>query len=242
MNEVKVRYIKDNNDFFDVNDELAGIVPMALPNEQAALNKDIFENGQREPIVLWHGKIVDGRCRQNAIKTMGLSRIDYKELDDNLSEDDVKIYVKSVNTRRNLTMTQKIIIACKESLKPNSASVNEIAKQWGISFATLKNARYIAKMRPQFIEPLFNGKSVVITGSDGIEKDSNKVSTIYASIKREEENSKEDEQHGWKEDAYIITQAGKEWYYNFIKDKKYDIETKMALAELANYKFKIDFA
>jgi len=248
INTVKVRQIKSKDDFFEINEKLAGVVPMALPNEQIALNRDIAENGQREPIVLYKGKIVDGRCRQTAIQTVGLSNILYKELDDELTEDEVKIFVKSINTRRNLTYTQKLMVACRESLKPNSKNVKSIAEDWGVSKKALENARYIAKKRPEFIEILFNGGSVKIADKDGNEKDSNKVSTIYAHIKREEENTgPANDFYGWSENSMIKTQAAKEWYYDKLKNLKANgfkdddsyvaIQVKISMAELANFKF-----
>jgi len=248
INSIKARQIKSRDDFFEINDELAGVVPMALPNEQEALNRDISENGQREPVVLYKGKIVDGRCRQNAIRTMGLPSIMYKELDDELTEDEVKIFVKSVNTRRNLTYTQKLIVACKESFKDKNKPVKDLAKDWSVAFGALKNARYIYKERPEFIEPLFNGGSVKITDKNGNEVDSNKVSAIYASIKRSKENaSTPNEFHGWDENSFIKTQSGKEWYYSRLNELKKSgfkdddsipaMIIKSSIAELANFKF-----
>lgn len=224
---------------YEINDDLAGLVPMASPTEQEALTSDILLNGQLEPIVLWQGKVVDGRCRQVACMTLGIDPI-VRNLDWNTRYEDVADVVKSLNTRRNLTLTQKIVSACRQSNKVGSKKVYEIAKSWGISDKILKNCRYIAKHRPEFIGPLFNGKSVTITSSDGMEVESNKITTIYASIKRYEEvEVTEDVQHGWVEDSYIKTQKGKDWYNKQIKGgvSVSDVKVRMLLAELANYKF-----
>lgn len=235
MREIKVRLAKDGP--FEINDELAGLVPMADEVEQAVLTRDIAENQQQDPIVLWHGKVVDGRCRQKALVTLGY-HIMYRELDDELTEADVRVYVKSVNTRRNLTHTQKVMSAVRESLRPGAKSIPVIAKAWGISEGVLKNGRFLAKHRPEFIEPLFNGGSVNIISAEGFDTTSNKVSTIYAAVRREMESAERDDEHAWSEESAIKTQKGKEWYYEFIKTNKVnDVPTKMALAELANYKF-----
>ncbi len=219
--------------------EYAGLVPMASEEEQTSLTNDIRLNGLREPIVLWKGEIVDGRCRQIACKING-ERIRTKELDDSLTDEEVKIFVKSINTRRNLTSTQKVMSACRQSLDPSvKLTIKEIAKSWGITETLLKNAKYIAKNRPEFIDPLFNGKSVVIVNSKGLEITSNKVTAIYAFVKRENESVSENNDHAWHENTYIKTQKGKEWYYDAInKNKIKDIPTRMMIAELANYKFK----
>jgi hypothetical protein len=198
---------------FPINEKLAGIVPMALPSEQEALTTDIKNNGQREPVVLWKGEIVDGRCRQKACLLAG-KPIMAKDLDDELTEDEVKTFVKSVNTRRNLTATQKIIVACKESFTPAAKSVAEIAVSWGISTTLLKNARYIYTERPDFIEPLFNGLAVPIVDKNNKPILSNKVSAVYAHVKREKENITMIEEHGWNEESLIKTQVGKDWFYD----------------------------
>ena len=137
MTETKVR--KPSEGPLPINEKLAGIVPMALPAEQAALTNDLMNSGQKDPIVLWKGEVVDGRCRQKALVTIG-KEILYRELDSSLTEEEVKVFVKSVNIRRNLTTTQKIISACRESMVPGSASIVAIAKSWGIGDKTLKNA------------------------------------------------------------------------------------------------------
>ena len=223
---------------FPINHKLAGVVPMASDTEQALLTEDIKKNGLREPITLYRGEIVDGRCRQIACLLSG-TRIMAKELDDDLTEDEVRIFVKSVNTRRNLTSTQKIMSACRESLRPGSGTVKDVAKAWGVSKTILDNARYIVRVRPEFLDPLFNGQGVTIIDSNGKKTVSTKVSAIYAYLRREEQAVKEDTQHGWDENAYIKTQAGKEWYYKQVKmaDSIGSVKYKMLVAELANYKF-----
>lgn len=235
MTDVQVRLIKDGA--FPVNDKLAGLVPMASDAEQAVLMADIKDSEQRDPIVLWRGEVVDGRCRQKALTTLG-KHILYKELDNSLTEDEVRVFVKSVNIRRNLTPTQKVMSACRESLREGETrAVAIIAKTWGISRDILGNARFIAKENPEWLDILFNGGSVEIIDNNGKPKYTNKITTIYAYLKKLSEAVEEDDVHAWKEDAYIKTQAGKEWYYEQVANMEQTVKTKMLIAELANYKF-----
>lgn len=237
MIEIKVRQISDGP--FEINEKLAGLVPMAIIEEQVALTSDIELNGQRDAIVLWRGKVVDGRCRQLALVTLG-RHIMYKELDDKLTGEEVKIFVKSVNTRRNLTQTQKIITACKQSFDSDcKKSIEELAKSWGIGREVLKNARYIYKNMPMIIDPLFNGKSVPIN-KNGKEIMTNKITTIYAYLKKIEEDTKIVESNGWKEDASIKTQEGKEWFYEKMISRNIPEDNFLArqdYIEFANIKF-----
>ncbi len=217
--------------------EFAALVPMASLDEQAALNKDILENGLHEPIMLWGGQVVDGRCRQIACKLAG-EKIRIKDLDSNLTEEEVKTFVKSVNIRRNLTFTQKVIVACKSSLEPDSKrSVKDTAATWGISKPILDNARFIARERPEFVKPLFDGKSVNIINKDGQEVQSNKITAIFAYCKRSEENGERIDTHAWNVDSEIKTQRGKEWYYNQQKDINNNKLMRILISELANFKF-----
>jgi hypothetical protein len=90
-------------------------------------------------------------------------------------------------------------------------------------------------------EELFNGNSVTIVDSNGVSKITNKITSVYAYLKRLEEAVEEDKDYGWKEDSAIKTQRGKEWYYWFVNEN--DITNaivRMAIAELANYKFNKD--
>jgi hypothetical protein len=239
MSQVKVRLFEEGA--LPINNKLAGIVPMALPAEQLALENDIAKNSQRDPILLWKGQVVDGRCRQKALVSLQ-RHILYKELDASLSEEDVTCLVKSMNTRRNLTISQKITIAAKEYCKSNQFTVKQLAEQWGASVSIIENAVWLQRTHPQVIESLFNGRSVAIKNTKGIAITSNKVSAIYAFYKREIQDAIEYEEKGWSDFASIETQAGKDWYLAFLRritDKNLSLEVTGALIELANFKFKL---
>ena len=48
---------------YPINEDLAGLVPMANEAEQLILKNEIKEeNGLLLPVVLWRGHNVDGRC------------------------------------------------------------------------------------------------------------------------------------------------------------------------------------
>lgn len=241
MSQIKVRVAEEGA--LPVNEKLAGIVPMALPEEQVALLNDIAVHGQRDPILLWRGQVVDGRCRQKAL--LSLQRhILYKELDNSLTETDIKCLVKSMNTRRNLTATQKTASAAREYDKEeNKASVRQLADSWGVSVSILENAVWLQRSYPNVIESLFNGKSVPIKNIKGEPTTSNKVSAIYAFYKRELQQAKEVKEYGWQDGTSINTQAGKEWYYSVLRDlpeKNISLQLKGLLIEMANLKFKAE--
>lgn len=235
MTDIKFRSAVEGP--FPINHKLAGIVPMALPFEQAILIEDIRTVGQREPVVLWKGQVIDGRCRQRAL--VGLSKqIMYKELDDELTEEEVKTWVKSMNTRRNLTSSQRIAIACKQYVEYKATStVPDVAKAWGIGEAILHNALWIYKQDPAVIETIFDGGSVPIADKLGKLIESNKITSIYAYMKKKAETVVVTD-NAWKPDSFIKTQVGKEWYYEQMRQLG-DVTpyNRSLIAELANLKF-----
>jgi hypothetical protein len=224
-------------------DELAALVPLAGEKEQRALMEDIRVNGQNEPAVLWQNRIVDGRCRQLACISLGIE-LTVKHLDSKLTRDEVATIVKSLNTRRNLTMTQKIISAVKEQERTNTTNA-EIATAWAIGVATLKNGKYIARYRPDMIDVLFDGKSVKIEDPDkGYEVTTNKVNTLARIIKKQKEAGTitvdDSEVVEFSVDGALKTEVGKDWYYNTVNTLKIeDPLVRMLIVELANLKFKI---
>jgi len=238
MSNLKVRIVAEGA--IPVNDKLAGIVPMALLKDQLALEGDIAVNGQREPILVWHGQVVDGRCRQKAL--VNLQRhILYKELDSNITEAEIRSLVKSMNTRRDLTTTQKITCAAKAYLsEDNTMSVRSLAESWGVSESIVENAIWLLRNYPLTVNNLFDGMSVVIENKAGQPVTSNKVSAVYAYYKRQLQKATEVTAQGWKDDACIETQAGKDWYYDILKslpEKNISHTLKGLLIELTNLKF-----
>ena len=137
----------------------ASLVPLPTEKEQVALRDDIEINGQQVPISLYRGKIVDGRSRQNACISLGIT-VDAEELPNNMSLKEVESFVKSVNTRRNLTRVQKAIIAMQTAMKEIKPNLSEQARRWGIEQSEVSNAKYIQEHRPEYINILYNGGSL----------------------------------------------------------------------------------
>ncbi len=230
---------------FPINHALAGLVPIALPDEQAALTQDIAINGQKEPIVLWRGEVIDGRCRQKALETLH-APIRYKELDFELTEEEVEIFVKSMNTRRNLTETQKVASAAKEYTKHKAIkTVEQVAKTWGVSTGILNNAIWILKNYPDVLETLFSGKTVPIINSKNVHVESSRITAVYAHLKREEQQANTDYDHGWKEWTQIHTQKGKDLFYKELGifhslDPVLKDHLKIILIEYVNLKHRLE--
>lgn len=90
--------------------EAAMIFPMLEDRQAAELADDIKKHGQREPIIICSGKVIDGRNRWIACKVNGIAPIT-KEIDE---PDDPVSFVLSLNLhRRHLTPSQASMCAAR---------------------------------------------------------------------------------------------------------------------------------
>jgi len=88
---------------------IANVFPLMMGDEFKRFRKDIKINKLREPIVIYEGKILDGRNRYNACKELGLL-VDTKRYDG----DDPVGFVLSANLhRRHLNESQRAMVAAK---------------------------------------------------------------------------------------------------------------------------------
>jgi len=237
---------------YEVNNEMAGIVPMASRVEQEALNKDVADAGKLYlPIVLWKNQIVDGRCRQIACIAADIE-MDVKHLDSNLTKEEIAREVKGLNTRRNLSMTQKAMSALKQQQTFGWTNA-EIVRRNAIGADTFKSTKYIANFSTKGfntkffntetpIEDLFNGMSLQLILDDRY-KFSNKISTIASYIKSHLQVTKEINKLDWIDvSEFIESEDGKAWYRSNLTlagGEKVDIHIRKVYAELANFKFPI---
>ncbi len=85
-----------------VHPEFVKFFPALEEKYFKGLEKDILENGCKDPIVLWNGFIIDGHHRYKICQKHQISfRVRYEELED---EDDVKLWmIRTQAYRRNLS-------------------------------------------------------------------------------------------------------------------------------------------
>lgn len=89
--------------------ELSSLFPLITGDDFALMVKDIEANGQREPIILFDGKILDGRNRYRACR-----ELDMEPQTSIYTGDDPLGLVLSLNMhRRQLTVAQRAIVAAE---------------------------------------------------------------------------------------------------------------------------------
>jgi hypothetical protein len=101
--------------------------PAMQHDEFTALKDSIALNGQKEPILVWQGKVVDGRHRYQACVELGLAPL-VETLDDATSYEVVKstAYLKNVN-RRHLTTGQRAMLAAPLATRSPGQTTNDKA-------------------------------------------------------------------------------------------------------------------
>ena len=131
--------------------EVANYFPMMTDDEYEGLLDDLHQHGQREPIVLWQGKLVDGRNRLKACLELGIDP-SYRSLP---ADADPVAFVCSLNIhRRSLEVGQRAMIAARcRRLYDKDAKLRQIAGlNQGVS-------------RGRKITPTGNGKTRDLVGA-----------------------------------------------------------------------------
>lgn len=188
--EIKDKKVKTETifatDVFTLNiHNLANMNPMQGNEDFLALKHSIAEIGQQDPIVLFKGKIVDGRNRQKALKELfnetkdsRYKFINYKKLPTTLSLDELEEIILGKETRRHKTPVQKAIQAlnyytAKSKLGEN-INMREPAKKFGVSTSAVSKILSLRKVAGEVVvQKLFTGDSVRISKSK-------KDGTIYS--------------------------------------------------------------
>ena len=152
--------------------EFAEIFPMMSGKEFKELKEDIKQYGQQEPIILFEGKILDGRNRYNACEELGI-KPKLKEYDGK----DALQYVMSTNLkRRHLTDSQKAIVGRRYKvyyakrypqgqhqveLVPPEKARDRAGEVVGVSGRYIDMAEEVIEQKPELEEKIMSGEITV---------------------------------------------------------------------------------
>ena len=152
---------------YDVH-QAAGVFPMLTDPELLALGKDISKNGQRSPIQLWNGTLVDGRNRLAACILVGIDPT-VEEVDFNSEEECVSFIISTNIHRRHLTDEQRDQIGARlvtmqangDRADPQNAGrvgVQSAAALVHSTPARIERARTIERADPGLAQKVINGE------------------------------------------------------------------------------------
>jgi ParB-like chromosome segregation protein Spo0J len=150
------------------NHELADLFPMMPESEIADMAKDIKANGQRNPIVIHEGKILDGRNRYAACVMAGIDPIEVP-----FKGKDALSYVLSTNLhRRHLSTSQRAMVAANianlnlgdkssKSIDLDSVTQAHAADKLNVSLASVQRAKAIQEANPDLAKEVESGKKTL---------------------------------------------------------------------------------
>lgn len=165
----------------------ADCFPMLSEAELMTLTDDIKHNGQVQPIIIdQHDRIVDGRNRYQACKSLGIA-VEYEVR--KLTDDEALHLVGSLNLhRRHMTPTQRAAVGAKlanlkngeradlkrqaisqEIASPKPVSIEEAAKATGASVASIRRRKKIERDGvPELVTAVDEGVVDMAVAADAI--------------------------------------------------------------------------
>jgi hypothetical protein len=147
---------------------LSAAFPAMSPEDLSALQQDIEDYGQRDPITIFEGQVLDGWHRYGCLVRLGMA-VKAVEFPAGV---DPKAFVKSRNLhRRHMNASQRAmaVVACnawaptgrpeKGEPGPHLSTNAEMAKEADVSTKTIKQAKVVAsKAAPEVIEAVKAGE------------------------------------------------------------------------------------
>lgn len=125
--------------------DYSNLFPLMTGNEFQALISDMERNGQYEPIVLFEGKILDGRNRYRACQELGASPVF-----DQFDGDDPLTFVLSKNLyRRQLSVAQRALVAASLSSLKRTDDADQPAE--GHSHMEIEDAAIALSVSPRTV-------------------------------------------------------------------------------------------
>lgn len=165
---------------------LADAFPLMKGAEFGELIADIDNNGLLTPVVMYQGKILDGRNRWRACQKLGLAHTERQ-----FTGEDPAAYVWSVNAvRRQLTPSQKAMAATKLITARHGDNVNTLrdkvttaqaAKLAGVSPKSIERAKVVvAGGVPEVQDAVESGEVTVYTAQRIAQLDPGKQAELMA--------------------------------------------------------------
>lgn len=159
--------------------------PVMSSEQFSALVKDIRENGQIQPVLVYRGKIVDGRHRFKALNLIESDSIKVQRLSNNMTLDEIVKLVNSTEMRRHQSPTQ-LAIKGYRLYKTGNYTQKEVTDRVGCSLANLKHVVSLESLgRLDIIELLEAGGKYNVCRDTRFTKMTDSLLAIVSYVKEE---------------------------------------------------------
>ncbi|HEY9129070.1 MAG TPA: ParB/RepB/Spo0J family partition protein [Sulfurovum sp.] len=161
--------------------DIANIYPMAQLDEFELLKQSLRDRGQEMPIVLYEGKILDGRNRYKACNELGIEPV-YREFEG--TYDDALDYSIELNSgRRNLDKSQKAMTAAYSIEKSrldgsNKIKIKDAVRIYSVSDRYIKDALYILDNNEKIAQQVFDGLETITKARKRVDEVNGKLLDI----------------------------------------------------------------
>jgi len=135
----------ENKGWFDPM-ELNAIEPFPTEEELYALGNSLIHtnfSNKTDPIVLYRGKIADGKSRFRALRTIKAKVFYFVVIPTKTKKEEVNTFIMKTQIRRDKTKTQKAISAYKFYKIHPTYTLHNVAKQYGVSERSVNSVKFI---------------------------------------------------------------------------------------------------
>lgn len=218
--------------------------PLHSTLEYEATKESIIKLGQLDPILMLNGVCIDGRHRTKVALGLGIPVL-CEDIDPELSDEDIILLCnKNVMSGRDYDNSQKAIqalnLVTSFGIKAiDAARFLKVDKRMVSYAATIRGYS-----RQDILDTLMKDKTSRVQ-LNNMERPSRSLELLAKFVKSEQEATNiivdDSNRVRWDPDAHIKTELGKAWYYELLsRNEPLSVEVAMSLAELANYKYKIE--
>lgn len=167
---------------------IANMIRMHNDTEYKALLSDIRDNGQRDPIEVWKGKVIDGRNRQRVCAELCIG-VNVVYLPDSMTELEVTKRAISSNKRRKDTATDRAVQALNLLLSNTGWTYGTVVASCNTSRGLVHKAKYLHEHHQEQLRILSKGGSVAVMDNiTGIVKHYNKLGPLFSVLKSNDEH------------------------------------------------------
>lgn len=160
--------------------------PLMTPLKYEAFKQSIATHGQRVPVLLYRGKIVDGRHRLRALKELEVGTIVCSIIPNNTTLEEVEKLVLITEDRRHQT-TAQLAITAYYKYKSGKYTQAEACKLVGCSLTNLKYVIRIEKFgREDIIKTLIGGGKVDVSRTSRYTRMTDSLPAIVEKLKEDE--------------------------------------------------------